>query len=171
VLQITSSAVESVDAFGVDGLRQLAGELGILRWNEPPDRGLLDSLLNGTPQRVYTGCLPVRYGPVEGDADAVWIEWSLVGPRTHQGMLEAVGDQFVTALRINRVAKVARADRSNRVVQVLTNAPAVRYPAREEIPAPVPTDVIALSSHRVGSGASLQWRDDRWKIVLGEGDR
>lgn len=165
------SAFESVDAIGIGGLRRLAGELGVLRWNEPPERGFWATIANGPPQRVYTGCLPTQYGAVNGETDSVWIEWSLVGPRTQKGQLEAVSDQLVTALCINRSVKTERADRSNRVVQILSNDPVVHYPAREEVPAAVPETPIELSSHHASVPAQLAVRDGAWKVVLTEGDR
>ncbi|TCN53548.1 hypothetical protein EV641_106194 [Rhodococcus sp. SMB37] len=167
------TAFGEVDALGLEGLRQLAGQVGILRWTEPPAQGFWELVLNGPPERSYTGCLPVMYQRMVGDTDSVIIEWELLGPKAHQAVLSSVADQLLTSLRINRVLKTERVDRSARVIRILTNDRIEHYPAEEVPGPPIPDSPIELRSHRATRPATLKPAEaGRWKVaVRQEADR
>ena len=147
------TACEEVNAIGIEGLRQLARSIGILRWTEPPEVGFWEQVLNATPKRSHMGCLPLAYRQVDG-ADSVIVEWELLAARAHPNVLSRVADQLLTSLRINRVLIHERVDRSNRVIQILTNDPIVEYPSEESVTSPIPGTVIELRSHRASRPAT-----------------
>ena len=88
------SAWESVEQLGLEGLEDLARELGILTWTDPPPQSLWSLVWSGRlPRTDYRGCEPVAAREMTGDTDSVIIEWELIGARTHIGMLNAVAEQ------------------------------------------------------------------------------
>ncbi|NMD94992.1 hypothetical protein HF877_06185 [Rhodococcus sp. BL-253-APC-6A1W] len=154
----------------MEGLRQLARAVGILRWTEPPEVGFWDSVFNGLPERSYTGCLPVAYQRMPGDTDSVIIEWELLGPRAHPAVLSSVADQMLTSLRINRVLKTERVDRSARIIQILTNDRVIHYPAEEILDPPIPDSPIELRSYRVPRPAILAPAETgrQWRVTVSQ---
>lgn len=161
------SAFEELDELGLEGLRQLARAVRLCSWTEPPEVGLWDGIFNDPPERTYTGCVPIEYRQMAGDTDSVIIEWVLIGPRAHANVLSAVADQLLTSLRINRVLKQERVDRSNHVIQILTNDRIVHYPAEDFVDPVVPTTSIELRSHRTVRPAQLSHtKSGTWHVTL-----
>lgn len=162
-----TTAFGEVDALGLEGLRQLARAVGILRWTEPPEVGFWDSVFNGLPERSYKGCLPVAYRRMPGGTDSVIIEWELLGPKAHPAVLSSVADQMLTSLRINRVLKTERVDRSARIIQILTNDRIIHYPAEEVLDLPIPDSPIELRSYRATRPAILAPDEaGHWKVIV-----
>ncbi|QKT12156.1 hypothetical protein [Rhodococcus sp. W8901] len=167
---MTRTAFDEVDALELEGLRQLARAVGVLRWTEPPAQGFWDTLLDGPAERNYTGCLPVAYQRMTGETDSVIIEWELLGPRAHPAVLSQVADQMLTSLRINRVLKTERVDRSARIIQILTNDRIVHYPAEDMLDLPIPNSPIELRSHRAIRPATLSPTPaGLWQITINTG--
>lgn len=146
------SAWESVERIGLEGLEDLARELGILTWTEPPPQSLWSQLWSGRlPRTDYRGCEPVAAREMPGDTDSIIIEWELKGARTHIGMLNAVAEQMLTSLAINRVLKTERVSESSRVIQILTNDRVVHWPAEERVRVVGATPIVASSWRTVYS--------------------
>ncbi|MEB3052117.1 hypothetical protein KV112_20610 [Mycolicibacter sp. MYC123] len=140
------SAWESVERIGLEGLEDLARELGILAWTEPPEQSVWSLLWSGKlPRTDYRGCEPVSVREMPGDTDSVIIEWELKGARTHVGMLNAVAEQMLTSLAINRVLKTERVSESSRVIQILTNDRVVHWPAQEQERVVAETPIVVRS--------------------------
>ena len=161
------SAFEEVDELGLEGLRQLARAVGLCSWTEPPEVGFWESVFNGLPDRTYIGCVPIAYRRMAGATDSVIVEWELIGPRAHANVLAAVADQMLTSLRINRVLKQERVDRSNRVIQILTNDRIVHHPPEIVVDPEIPTRSIELRSHRTARPAQLfRTEPGAWHVGL-----
>ncbi|MEB3065518.1 hypothetical protein [[Mycobacterium] zoologicum] len=154
------TAWESVERIGLDGLEDLARELGILTWTEPPPQSVWSLLWSGKlPRTDYRGCEPVSVREMAGDTDSVIVEWELKGARAHIGMLNAVAEQMLTSLAINRVRKTERVDRSNRVIQILTNDLVVHYPEQEQERVVTETPIV-VRSWRTSYSTLIGGRDE-----------